>query len=310
MKQALLVGAMVIAAAGCRTRPWEIAVESDGGPPDMAQEDLSQVCAQHRLLPRPVTEMRQLNPGQFDPGQQALGSVMRVLLGVPLRPCESVGDVQVRLTPGNATDFATVQVNVWQASFDCGPPETVYRVAYLGSDLPLSNLRLVIGDGAPGGTARLDVTVSPRPMADCSTAVPMNGTCQLDCQCEKADPRSRCVLDNPRSGRCGIPCEEDADCDVAQGFHCDTNFDWTCRAGAPPPTMDVCAFGQGCGTTQCRDVAASSVCRMGSAPSCTCDCDCPAGSLCTLAGTCVTPCTTDANCANGCGCGDGFCTSR
>lgn len=302
MRKAGALCMVVALVAGCRTRPIDELPDAapDGPPADLAQPDLVVgPCVRHRLLARPVTEMRLLNPGQLDPGQQRYGSVIRVLLGVPLAPCEAFGDVQVRVMPGNATDLVVATVRVWQSDVDCGAATTHYRVIQLTSEHGLSSPTVVVGDGAPGATVVLKFPVLPPPRgATCNSSVPPGGRCQLDCQCRNDAATSRCILDAPDSGLCSFPCEEDADCPM--GRRCATENDYTCVKATGTCAMS-CPFGQAClGAGECRPV------QLLFGGPCSCDADCGAGRICNEVGNCTIPCTTDSDCWED-GCVEGIC---
>lgn len=293
------------ALAGCRTRLIEPPAEP-GGSVDLTMPalDLAACRQQHHLVARAMSELRQLSPAPGDEGQQQSGSVIRILVGVPLAPCEAFGRLDVRVMPGDATDFVVITARVWQSDVDCGAPKTAWRVAMLSSDQGRSNPRLVVSDGAPSATRNISFAVALRPPgANCGTAVPINGRCQLDCQCDKTDRSARCILDRPgpsASRTCQVPCAEDADCPALAGLpsrgfqRCSVGDEFLCVA----PTSDQCTlgcpFGQLCQRGSCRPVAWPI--PMG-IPSCHCDAECGTGWICTATGGCILPCATLSDCA-------------
>ena len=294
----LAIAATATLAAACNhdTLP---AIYPDGGPdftrpePDLALG----VCRTHQILSVPLDDIQPVSPMAG-----RIGSTLLVYVAFSLREgCDVPGDINVRVMPGNATDFVVITMRAWRGSNDCGAPKTAYRIIALGPDLGIGNPNLLISDGAPGGTTMLRLQLANPPVADCMLPKSRSADCDADCQCVLADKAARCVrLREHVRYTCQQPCSEDPDC-ARDGWYCDPGDPGDnavcaeCRPGNPCgcPNDETCGFGQVC------SAAMNGTCfPLQSLPpaKCSCDGDCGEGRLCAQDGTCVIPCTTSAGC--------------
>ncbi len=121
---------------------------------------------------------------------------------------------------------------------------------------------------------------------DCAVAAPCGGVAPPPVDCNPPCPAGQAC--DARTGRCGAPCERDADC--GRGFYCDEVCVAGCRQHANCPLETYCADGQ---------------CVAG----CATDRGCPPGSICEDM-TCVEGCRESRTCPDDAYCAPGFQTCR
>lgn len=286
----------VVAGAGCNHDPLPFAPQGDGGVPDLASApDLAtSACRTHQILFAPLEDIQVVGPKAG-----RVGSSLLLRVAYSLRQgCDVAGDLDVRVMPGNATDFVVITMRTWRGDKECGPPTVVWRNLALGPDQGLGNQSLLLSDGAPGGTKMLRVELAKAPATDCAAFRQDQDPCEGDCQCQRSEPLSRCVM-APGTGefRCRIPCAGDADCDpgLMGGASCGPAGAWQvcarCREGdACDCKVAGCGFGQVCSGVRCVPL------RRDKAGSCGCDGECEVGRVCDQAKACVAPCTTSRDC--------------
>ena len=143
----------------------------------------------------------------------SLGSAARFLIQYPYREgCDLPGRVEARFQPGNATDFVEPRAWVWQSNAPdaaCGPIRLAEQVIVIDGAL-LGNPRIVLRDGAPGGTVELMAKVALLDPGRCSPAqdgVPDSG-CNCSAQCGYGGV-CRVGVD---LAYCAIPCTQTAQC--------------------------------------------------------------------------------------------------
>jgi len=306
-KTACLVLGLVLSSVGCRTRPLDGVSALDGS---FAAADLGSPVADVDFGVAMCTHDRELVTlraiSSIDASEQ-VGRAVRVRAEVPLRDgCDFLAELATAVQVGNATDLVTLTARVWRKrGGPCGAERVVPRVVVISDAGPLSNSRVVVHDGAPGGTASLTLMLAPS-TGTCDAFLPP-GLCQLDCQCTKIKAADRCYPWSTGSPDCLESCSEDADCSFAtqrcsgpMGEMGEPNF--TCFSSTFPSPCTTCPFGQSCQSGSCRPQPA--------APerTCGCDSDCAATQLCAAtlvdgeephAPICITPCTTDHDCPPG-----------
>ena len=292
--------AVMLLTVGCRTRPFELddGGAGDGGARDMTMVDFAVRCRTHAREFVKLTALTRVD------ANEALGRTLRVRADIPLRQgCDVLADVEATIQPGGATDFVVITARAWRGDVSCGPEQTVSRIIDM-DDMPFTNLRVTVSDGAPGGTARLDLAPTFSPVASCDPRA-VGKPCQIDCQCEAGHLLARCVPTARGAGTCAIPCHQDEDCrsPLLQCSNAPTPTApaSTCIAAGPPCTSDAaCPFGRRCldgpGGRRCRPAQATTP-----PPPCACGADCGFGRVCEQSPTgmvqqCATPCATDGDC--------------
>jgi hypothetical protein len=265
--------AIALALGGCKTRLPTLPVD--------AGSDGCAAFAHHHLETVPLTLLVAADY------QARIGRAVRVRVGVPLRGgCDVLGQIDVGVMPGNATDFVTVVAHRWVGEgMSCPDAAAVERVLVLDG---AGNLRVAVRDAAPGATLATTINLGA-PMGDCAPAM-LHGVCELDCQCTGTG--QRCIETGFGFAQCEVPCNEGVDCLDAGLASC--GKDSVCQ-GPPGCRSDAdCGFGQTCGMAACRpsQTAAADM-------PCGCDAECGPGGLCKLTvdlAYCVLPCGTSADC--------------
>ena len=303
---------------GCRTRPlFELAETdaaldaTDGGGrlvdqgvafrPDLGAAVDAGPCSHEEYGDVALSRIELIDPA----GSHHLGALVRVKLVFPMHACDYVATTGQHVSPGNATDGVVFTTYLWRRRGGgpaCDLAVEGSRVVDVDGS-QLSNLRLLVRDGAPGGTATLEVTLAARPVASCKPTIAWGQPCQLDCQCVQPNGVFvQCIPTAPGRGVCARMCAEDSECTQDRPL-CDEAAApaFTCtaaRAGGACP--HACAFG-----TSCRDGACRPQARPADA-TCRCDGDCPGAQLCDQRQVCFVPCFTVSACpetANYCGYG-------
>jgi len=298
-----LVAIALFACGGCRTRPLELddggAAGDLAGPLDGSGGDLATDCRTHS---RDFVTLDKLVAVD---GDARLGRAIRVRADVVLREgCDQLADVDTRIMIGNATDFAVITARAWRGSGPCGPARTVSRVIVI-SDFggPLSNARIVVQDGAPGGTANLTINVNPMMSGSCAGPAP--AVCTLDCHCPMVDFRASRCLPGPSGLGCFVSCASDVDCPPTLPYCAPNDLlggpAFVCL-GTRLASSCGCPVEQSCQPDRCVALPAAGE------HACTCGRDCAASQLCATkldenmqptAPLCITPCTTGADCPRG-----------
>ncbi len=286
--------ALLVLAGGCRTRPFEL--DDDAGMPvrDLAGIDFGPDMTQNvcRVHQREFVNIASFAPLDDSP---QLGRAIRVRVDIPLREtCDQLADVSTVVQIGNATDFVVITARAWKGSGPCGMIRTVSRAITI-SDFPgpLSNPRIVVRDGAPGGMAEL--TISPSMSTGSCGSVP--AMCTLDCHCGAPAATTRCL-----TGVCLTPCSEDVDCPAmsqCQNF-LPSSARFACLFTPPSPCCpNGCLFGQSCQNCRCTPLPANN------GKTCGCDRDCAVNEICAdrveiggdpITPTCFIPCVTPRDC--------------
>jgi hypothetical protein len=289
---------LLLGAAGCRTRPLE--PSADGGARDLALRDAG-ACRVHTRQHARLVRLRFLDaqPGIRD------GRALRVVAGVWLRDgCDRLGPFDLDYQPGGATDAIRITASVYQASDgDCGRERAEERALVLsdGEGRVLSSPRIVVLDGAPGGSLRIEVNWQG-PANGCPPAG-LAAPCDNDCQCQAALRDARCIPNDVGDGDCQIPCGIDGDCPSDKPL-CSRGDRYVCGQATGPccGENNPCPLGLDC--LSCACVARP----FAPAPTCRCGSDCADGQLC-VEGRCIFPCTTHGDCPRGVDlCRDGVCS--
>lgn len=246
----------------------------DGAPPPDA------ACDQHRIESVPIAT---LSPVELN---MCPADAVLVTFTVSIDACRPLAPVGVSYD--SATNTYTLTVFAWDGP-TCGRQITLARSVFLSdAGRPKPGLA-VVRDGAPGGTATLELPIQPLYDGHCGTA---NGSgCTSDAQCTASDPLTRCSYD---LAECKRLCFDDADCPDSEP-RCDYGF---CYANEPSCSrFDACSAGQ-----VCVSAGAGAACRPGQTARpgqrCTRDADCGPGALCQC-GACLLGCATDADCPSG-----------
>jgi hypothetical protein len=277
--------ALALLALGCRTRLFEFATPIvDGSAPiDLAAFD-GPACSEtafHTLEPVALGGIEQVDK------LARLGALIRVRISYVRSSCEVPGPIDV------AVSSTSVQItaHVWRGG-SCDK-RAIQESRVLAIEDGLSAAPIFVADGAPGGTATLQVDAMPEPMPVDCTAAPAGGKCTFDCQCQAADVAARCLPLGEVDGLCVRSCAEDADCPDAAP---------TCGAANLAPslcgatTCGQCPFAQSCASFMqgqgCRPTTARSYLQ-----GCCSDSACRADQICAAPGLCIYPCVEDADCA-------------
>jgi hypothetical protein len=236
---------------------------------------------------------------------------VRLRAATQLRGCVAAGGLSLAVLPGNATDQVLIALGVHYLGGIPGSPDSclIYggatRILTLGEADGLSSPSVVAEDAAPGGTLSLKFALHDAVKgASCMRGVPLDGACELDCQCENIDPGARCIPTGPSTGRCALSCTSDDECPIARPI-CDRDAQpgWVCM-----PTPNNCkACSRYCGGYQdCLGCA----CVVPAVPlHAPCDCGhrCDAHTIC-VDGDCRVPCYLLSDCPRGAmACEDGLC---
>lgn len=290
---AAVAGLLAVTLCGCNHDPLLYTPDVDAGPRDLSPpppDFASNACRTHQILSVPLTDIELLNEATA-----RAGSAVGVRVSYSLRQgCDVAGDLNVRVMPGNATDFVVVTMRTWRGDKDCGPAVTATRIFWLGDGQGLSNQNLLISDGAPSGTKMIHATLKPLPPANCNAGLPLGQPCNASCECAQGT----CA---PYGGNfdCIATCAEDADCPDRTWCSMAPREEGLCLSCPIFPACSSCAadsdcrsFGQRCEPTWHRCVPGPYV----AGGSCTCDADCGEGRLCDQAHSCFVPCTTAADC--------------
>jgi hypothetical protein len=270
----------------------------------------------------PTSYYWELEPRQIVSVSQMLGGPNRV--GVTERlwvdvqltsSCDFLGDVAVRLSPGDATDFVGLAASAWAPrGLDCLPSAPIVtwivEVPGRGQD----NMRVVVTDeNFPGGGLRLEYEREPCPdpsICLCQADSPPGpggewSDCLTDCSCAAG---LACISYYGVAGplwNCVRPCNDFLDCEnrVEQCFPpVPDGAPNVCTSGNECTSEDPCPPGFTCDIvepvgTDCLDQRAFPDSRP-----CACDEACPAGHRCVLSyrgePTCEVPCLRDADCPN------------
>jgi hypothetical protein len=286
--------AVMLLTVGCRTRPFELddGGAGDGGARDMTMVDFAVRCRTHAREFVKLTSLTRVD------ANEALGRTLRVRADIPLRQgCDVLADVEATIQPGNATDFVVITARAWRGDVSCGPEQTVSRIIDM-DDMPFTNLRITVSDGAPGGTARLEI--SPKAQTG-ACGGPQPAMCTLDCHCAAG---LVCLSQSATSNRCVTSCNNDADCPPNLPF-CGGDSSTpknVCMGTDLIPGCD-CTLGQSCAGGRCQPAT-------NAAPEkpCMCGADCATSQICARmletsgdpnAPICITPCTTNSDCPRG-----------
>jgi len=255
---------------------------------------------------------RMIDTVELVDGMARAGVTERYVVAVVLQSgCELLAGIDLRLEPGDATDFVGLAASAWMpVGLDCPPvAPVVERVVAIPGRLH-GNLRVVvIDDNAPGGGLRLTYDRDPCsgvPECMCGPDTPPGSgaewsDCRTDCSC--ADGLS-CIgyfgIGGPMWS-CARICSDFRDCETREtclpaildgaphvcswdGDLCDGDED--CPPGFTCTFTDLASF--------CSDSREGPTGRE-----CECDSDCPEGHLCIDAGAgaaCEIPCLTTAWC--------------
>ena len=298
---------LCLCISGCRTRllseaaPTTEAVDASQPPVDftlaplldLASSDMGP-CNYEEYGVVPLTRIELVDPA----GAHHLGALIRLKLVFPMGACDYVATAGESLSPGNATDGVTFTTYLWRRRG--GGPECA-RIAFgsrvmNASDFPLSSPRLFAMDGAPGGTATLEVRLGPRPIANCDPILTIGQPCQLSCQCAQPGGHYvQCLPIAPGQGVCAHACAEDSECVPGLPL-CDAAASppFTCTPARPDGSCPhECAFGTSCQAGACRAEA-----RPASGK-CHCNEDCAGQQYCDITGICFVPCFSVASCPAG-----------
>jgi hypothetical protein len=307
---------LVLVAAGCRTRLFDdegAIADASAAAADAAVS--AQRCDTAQLV---SVALRDIGAPDTDDagGGNRYAATIRVLLTFPWRPgCDIPGQPTATATVDleNHVTIVTAIAHLWRSSAGdtaCGPAVDGNQVLVL-SDLPdvanFASARIRVVDGAPGGTASLELPIQSAPLVVSCDARPVGQGCDSDCQCRAAMTEARCIpcggglvgCPDGVFGHCAISCAQDADCpDSRPSCSGHASVPWSCGIGScmsPCPRGQVCVGGPDSGSGCHPPPTAPS-----GMPACTCSDDCGPSGICTLArdppGHCVLPCATDADC--------------
>ena len=248
-KAASAVGLLVAGLAGCNHDPLVFVPPTDAAMGDAADGPImsSTPCRTHQILSVPLTDI------EVPAGSEArVRSALMVRVSYLLRQgCDVPGDLNVRVMPGNATDFVVVTMRTWRGDRECGPAVSGSRIFWLDEGMGVTNQNLLISDGAPGGRQMLHVTLMAAPQATCNAGLPIGERCNADCECAEG----RCAW---RAGVyvCGAPCAEDADCATRKDGRnsCGSgvrSFGLCERCADGCCAVPECPFGQQCAAGYC-----------------------------------------------------------
>ena len=267
-----------VATVGCWTRPWEL--PDDSAPPDLA------ACAPHHTLQAvPLASLTFFNGG-------IVGAAQRVLVTYPLRACDVRGAVDVIATHQGPDTTCLLIANEWIATrSDCGPPDEETRIVDLTALVPADSAggKLVVRDGAPGGTLSVEIGVTP-PSRGCGFN---DQGCLSDCNCNPpgGGPLS-CLLPpgSTNDSMCSFACADDADC--SSTCACDATTG-SCVPRLPKPHTCLDGWRQDA-LGACRPAQSTAFDQP-----CGCDADCGPGGVCKAnvdLAYCAIPCASDNDC--------------
>ncbi len=286
---------LLLALAGCATRPDDDALLPFGGRGADAGPDAAPMCTAPHLHHQAAVP---IESATLVDGAVHHGAAVRVRITFHRTACGVPGPTQVDAALGDQADFLTLTQMVWDRTGEDCVPVPDARTLVLSDLVPtLSGQALVVLDGASHQTL-LKVMVAPKPNVPCT---PTTAHCQLDCQCPGA---ARCIPADA-GGVCAAPCDEDVDCVPGE----------RCGAGARPST---CGFSSGCQDAdcpfgqQCRVVAeiglACTPAQVNGGEACGCDEQCGFGTICRDdTRLCAAPCRENRDCPGDVVCDNGAC---
>jgi hypothetical protein len=283
---------LLVLCGGCPTRHPEGSFH-DAAPHDDAPGD----CIAHTLEVAPLASLDLVD----GPGPYPFGVSARVRAGVSIRAgCDVLGQIDVDVQLGNATDSVTLTAHVWRATV-CPASETTITTRII--PLPSDNVMVTVHDANSTLSTGWSIVIpAGGPPTMCQPRM-IGSPCSSDCDCTIFDERARCILFAAgNTTECVRSCSEDVDCDASEP-HCDS-MSWSCDKAA---TCGECPFGQTCG----ENVACVPIGQIPGGGACSCDADCDAARLCDeTQHMCQLPCGSNDDCPVSSGCVSSVCVTK
>ncbi|MBI5502506.1 MAG: hypothetical protein HY907_19840 [Deltaproteobacteria bacterium] len=294
-------------------------VVDDGGASDAANEDagVEASCTTEAHWELELRTIEEVDLVDVEPARY--GATDRLRIQVRLRSaCERLGRVDVELTAGGATDFASLRAWAWvPRGLDCPPSAPLVPWIVLFPGREQGNFRVLVEDGgSPGGGLRLEygreIGCSGIPECECHAGTPAGtategSPCVTDCSCAEG---LSCIGSYGVGGpywACARPCNDLLDCgpyEICEEPVPD-GMPWVCSGPTDQCSTDrPCPDGFDC-VTDTGDAPNACVDRRAWEPlgtPCGCDETCGGAGNCVgstdppVAPRCVIPCLRDVDC--------------
>lgn len=272
----------ILLAAGCGDDGGGAAPIDAAGP----DADVPPGCGRWTVEERPATAIE-----PFDPAPVHTDRTTRVVVTVPVAPCERIAMIDVGYTLEGTNAILTPRVWVPVGSDCSDPPVSVARPVALQLPSPGTWTVSVLAD-TPRSVA---IEVGSPPDRACNPTLP---SCEMDCDCPDGE---KCLGFDGLGGvetACAVPCEVDRDCGggTCEGWIAD-GLGFACT-----PTPPECGDGDPCPTGWTCDGGACQpdfVLAQGTRGECACDADCAPGLRCVVPYDPAAPARCQAICETG-----------